>query len=235
MNSSRFEDVIQDLSTKVNLLRTADENARSSLLNDLVNSINNLSENSKNHGIPPPHDEYSMYSNSILSNNDSESSDDFEINQYENLSQIKNCNAELKGAVKESVGIFQSVSKEFLNNSAHSNRTSIIANELDNLRRNLAEAIEESRVSRSSFTSFIEEKSEAKELQEVYEHINRLQSDIMNAGRKLIESEEEIFKTDREHLHLKDQLIKLEGYLGEAMTIEGNNDEKKAACGCELF
>lgn len=230
-----FEDVIQDLSSKVNLLRTADENARSTILNDLVNSINNLSENSKNHGIPPPHDEFSMCSNSFLSNNNSESSEDLEINQYENLTQIKNCNAELKDAVRQSIGIFQSVSKEFLNNSSHSNRTSIIVNELDNLRRNLAEAIEEGRMSRSSFTSFIEEKSEAKELQEVYEHINKLQSDIRNAGQKLIESEVEIDKTDREHLQLKDELIKLEGYLGQVMIIEDNNEEKKVACGCEVI
>ena len=228
--------VIQDLSTKANLLRTADDNIRSTILNDLAINLNNISESSKNHGIPSPLDEFSINSNSFISNNESSSSkDQLEINQYDNLSQIKNLNAELKGAVRQSLQVFQSASKEFLINEEQSNRTSLIVNELDNLRKNIAEALEESRVSRSSFTSFIDEESEIKELQGVYNKINSLQSEIMQAGRKLIESEQQIVKTDSEHLYLKQQLVKIEEHLGQITELEGCNDDRKAACGCEVW
>lgn len=236
MQANSLENVIQDMSSKVSLLRTADENARSLILNDLVNNLNNISENSKNHGIPPPHDEYSINSNSFISNNDSSSSQDLnEINQYENLSQIKTLNAELKGSVRQSLQIFQSASKEFLINEEQSNRTSLIVNELDILRKNIAEALEESRISRSSLTSFIDEQSEIKELEEIYNKINSLQSEIMQAGKKLIESEQKIVKTDEEHLYLKEQLVKIETHLGQIAVLEGCNDDKKVACGCEVW
>jgi hypothetical protein len=228
-----FESIVQSLSNKVNQLKVADESNRPGLLNDLVQSINNISENSKSQGIPPPHDEMSNYSNSFLSNLESQSSsEEQKINQFENIDQIKSCNAEMKTSIKKTINVFQSASRDFLNNSVHSNRTSVILNELDILKRNIAEVIEESRS--RSMSSFMDDKTDARELQEVYQEINRIQEQISMASKKLLDSEEEIVKTDRENLYLREQLKSLEGNLNHVLITE-EEEFKKPSCGCFLF
>jgi hypothetical protein len=228
-----FESIVQSLSNKVNQLKVADESNRPGLLNDLVQSINNISENSKSQGIPPPHDEMSNCSNSFLSNLESQSSsEEQKINQFENIDQIKSCNAEMKTSIKKTINVFQSASRDFLNNSVHSNRTSVILNELDILKRNIAEVIEESRS--RSMSSFMDDKTDARELQEVYQEINRIQEQISMASKKLLDSEEEIVKTDRENLYLREQLKSLEGNLNHVLITE-EEEFKKPSCGCFLF
>jgi hypothetical protein len=233
MNSNHFESLIQNLSSKINLLKVADESNRSVILNDLVQSINNISENSKNHGIPPPHDDLSIYSQSFLSQNESQSSSEEEkINQLENIDQIKTCNADMKTSIKQTINVFQSASKEFFSSSGQSNRTSIILNELDNLKRNIAEVLEESR-SRSMMSSFMDDQTDARELKEVYEQISRIQDEISQANNKLIESEQEILRTDRENFNLKEQLKSLEVNLNHVLITE-EEEFKKPSCGCVL-
>jgi hypothetical protein len=230
---------LSHLSSQVDKLRSSRNDSRPNLVQNLLNSVANLSEQTRSHCVaPPPLDYLSDLSNSVISVNDSDCSDDFkEIVGLENLPQVQDCNKELKNAVKETIRHFQMASNELLNGSfVQSNQASVILNELENVKQVLSDMVEESRIGKngkSDASEVLEENGEVKALQELYRQIEEIQKEIQDAKEKLVESEEMIERTDRENNDLRFQLHLVESSVNNILEIE--EGDKKASCKCEII
>jgi hypothetical protein len=239
-NQNSMNDIIQELTAKINRLKETQENEREDALQDLVHSINELSMHNRSYGVPPPNDSHLDMSNSFMSASaleDSMVSEAEEVPYFENVTQIKDYNKVMKNAIQETIKTFQNTSKDFLSNSFNrSNRNSVLLGELDNIKKTLNEAVEESKLnkSRSGFSSFSEGNDDVAALQDIYNQIQSVQFEIKTASQKLLESETMIKVTDDENMNLKIQLHKLEESLNHILLTE-DEEPIRPRCKCELF
>ena len=194
----------------------------------------------KYQGIPPPKDNLSCMTNSFISDSsillDSSLDQINEVSNFENVSQIKSMNHDLKLAVKETLKCFKDASREFHSNSViNSNKTSILLSELENVKRALFDATEESRILRSkSDLSINSDDNQEDPLQEIYSQIHTIQQQLKIASDQLIQSEELIESTDYENNMLKTKLVNLEKSLNTILVTE-EDESIKPNCKCSII
>ena len=232
-NQDVFTAIIQDISKKSNELKETNETGREELLQKLFTSLADVTSLSHTYGVPPPQDSISICNDSFLS--ESIHSDcSLEIdktNEAENLSRIKHKNKEMQSAVKDTIKYFKMISKEFLSNSfTNTSKTSLILQELGNIKKNLSDVAQESRIFKGSELSMISQDCDAM-LLDIIEEVSRIQSEIIVTTDKLRETEKMIELADEENRVLVTELEILEKNVKDLLVTE-ENELNRAVCKC---
>ena len=166
-----------------------------------------------------------------------EAYDGNKIKDIDNVGQIQNFNQSIKQTIQGTLKNFQMASKEFHQFSdINANRTSVLINELENMKKVMTEMTNFSR-SQSSINSSAEyliSDSEINSMKEVYEQIVKLQSEIQTAWDALIESEKLLENTEEETGNLTNELKQLELSLNNAISSQAHKCSHPT-CKCNRF
>ena len=199
----------------------------------VVRSLSLISEHSnKVCGVPPPKDFDDTFLSGSFVSNDSLLIDD--ISLISDLSEIKDKNNELRNTVRHAVKTFRDTSKEFLSHSIiFSEKKSLLVNELESMKKLLANAIEEKK-SNKSFTlneppALDKEREDL--LKNVHDQIFLIQAEIRIAAERLGETEALIHNADQENVNLAQKLHKLDESLTELELREDENMNEGCRCG----
>lgn len=231
-----FGDAIHEISEKINNLKVSTDQNSEQLIEKLIESLHNISEQSRCYGVPPPKDSILDYSASIISESciSVYSSVDDNCSVFSNVSEIKTINQDIKIAVQETLQTFKNTSKEYLSNSIITYaRPNTLVNELENMKNVLSNEIFEKLQESEMESSVLSNMKSVHSMQVIYQQIFEIQEEIIRSSKELFESEQMIKKTNSETSSLLNQLQNLEKSLNHIIISE-ETEPNSASCRCVI-
>jgi hypothetical protein len=186
---------LAEVTDRVVKLQQASHESGLDMTDDLMKTLNQLSEISRGSSFSEDSEDYSKIDESVSIQQPENSM--ISLNDTSLITSIKKKNQELKKDCSEKINELRTTTREFCSVN-FSKKTSLIAEEAT------AEKTNEVRNRAKTLPDYPE-----KPMHLIYNELNKIKCDLALANRKIVESQNEILKQKNENFELKDQIHSL--------------------------
>ena len=197
MKRRSSKNFLAEVTDRVLKLQQASYESGLDMTDDLIKTLNQLSEISQESPLSDLSEDYSRIDESVEIQQPENSIISFTDNESSLITSIRKKNKELQKDCSNKINELRTTTKEFCSTN-FSKKTSMITEELT------AEPTNDVRNRSKTLPDYHE-----KPLHLIYDELSKIKCDLALANRKIVESQNEILKQKTENFELKDQIHSL--------------------------